>query len=175
MKQIRRGVFETNSSSTHSICISKDEVNNLPSHISFTLGEYGWENDTVYDTAEYLYTALYYLYENEELDSRLKQIEYILNKHNVECTFKNPKDNSYYYIDHAGKLTNLINDLLNDEDKLLRYLFGASVIYTGNDNSNENTDICYAAEETIYDYDSQINYPNPNHDENKYEYYFKGN
>ena len=45
-RQIRRGCFETNSSSTHAICITKTDVNKegLPSHVTFTHGEFGWEN-----------------------------------------------------------------------------------------------------------------------------------
>lgn len=41
MYQIRKGVFETNSSSTHSICISKTPVKNLPEFVRFVPGEYG--------------------------------------------------------------------------------------------------------------------------------------
>ena len=43
-RQIRRGCFETNSSSTHAICITKADVNkeDLPSHVTFTHGEFGW-------------------------------------------------------------------------------------------------------------------------------------
>ena len=43
-RQIRRGVFETNSSSTHAICIAKGDYN-LSKHIDFTIGEFGWENN----------------------------------------------------------------------------------------------------------------------------------
>ena len=41
-RQIRRGTFETNSSSTHAICIAKDDYE-LKDHIDFHTGEYGWE------------------------------------------------------------------------------------------------------------------------------------
>ena len=43
MIQIRNGVFETNSSSTHSICIPKKTSIKRDS-IYFGIGEYGWEN-----------------------------------------------------------------------------------------------------------------------------------
>ena len=62
-RQIRRSCFETNSSSTHAICITKADVNkeDLPSHVTFTHGEFGWEADT-YDSPEdkaaYLYQAI---------------------------------------------------------------------------------------------------------------------
>ena len=66
--QIRRGVFETNSSSVHSISIIKDEFKgSLPKKFTIDCnGEFGWEVDT-YDCpiskAAYLYQAiLYYPY-----------------------------------------------------------------------------------------------------------------
>jgi len=36
-RQIRRGTFETNSSSTHAICITKSDVDkaNLPNYVEF--------------------------------------------------------------------------------------------------------------------------------------------
>ena len=43
MKIIRKNVFETNSSSTHSISISKLNDYILPKEINFTFGEFGWE------------------------------------------------------------------------------------------------------------------------------------
>jgi hypothetical protein len=43
MKQIRKGVFETNSSSTHSICIAKDDGLTIPKSLHFDFGEFGWE------------------------------------------------------------------------------------------------------------------------------------
>ena len=53
MKQIRNGVFETNSSSIHSIAISKEPVINFLDTIHFRLGEFGWEFDEV-DSGDYL-------------------------------------------------------------------------------------------------------------------------
>lgn len=52
MIQIRKGVFETNSSSTHSICISKEKVNAKDvagKKVHFGLGDYGWEFTCVND------------------------------------------------------------------------------------------------------------------------------
>ena len=61
--QIRRGVFETNSSSVHSISIIKDDFKgSLPKKFTIDCnGEFGWEVDT-YDCpkskAAYLYQAI---------------------------------------------------------------------------------------------------------------------
>lgn len=42
-RQIRKSVFETNSSSTHAICITKKKDNyKLPDHIDFEFGKFGW-------------------------------------------------------------------------------------------------------------------------------------
>ena len=62
-RQIRRGVFETNSSSTHSIAIPKRCTKT--NYMSFNIGEFGWGWDEV-DPADYLYTAIYELAETED-------------------------------------------------------------------------------------------------------------
>ena len=86
--QIRRGVFETNSSSVHSISIINDkfEPNNLPKEFTIkTDGEFGWEADTYdspTDKAAYLYQAiLYYDSNNSELldNDKLKIKQNLLN------------------------------------------------------------------------------------------------
>ena len=48
-KQIRQGVFETNSSSTHSMCIHPGNkyVPNM-SKLKIETGEFGWEEETYY-------------------------------------------------------------------------------------------------------------------------------
>jgi len=174
MRVIRKSVFETNSSSTHSICISKEDVNQFPKSIHFGFGEFGWENDEVYNTQDYLYTAIMEL----EMYDCVDKIKAILDKHHISYTFAEKVDSGYWdqgYVDHAEELSDFINDVCNNENKLLRYLFGDSVIYTGNDNSCKSTDLCNSADDTIYDYETNTSLPNPNHDEEHYEYYYKGN
>ena len=176
MKQIRRNVFETNSSSTHSICISKKPVTADGQFIHFYIGEYGWENDCV-DTANYLYTAILCMEDSEDLLEKLKDI---LNYHNINYEFEEPE---YYeegwlkhgYIDHSYDTREFIDAVLNNEDMLMRCLFGDSYVYTGNDNSSDYDNMCYAAYDTIWDDDYKNRIPNPNHDETKYDYFFKGN
>ena len=54
MIQIRDNVFETNSSSTHSLCISKEKFDpkNIPEYLNITVDEdFGWSQIT-YDTPE---------------------------------------------------------------------------------------------------------------------------
>ena len=85
MKQVRRNVFETNSSSTHSICISKAPVT-AGKYIHFRIGEYGWENDCV-NIADYLYTAILEQYDVDEL---LKKLKDILDSYSIEYEFEKP-------------------------------------------------------------------------------------
>lgn len=63
MKLIRRSVFETNSSSTHSISFVPDGVLKFPESVTLTFGEFGWEEETHYDVQTkltYVMTALQY-------------------------------------------------------------------------------------------------------------------
>lgn len=184
MKQIRRNVFETNSSSTHSICISKAPVT-VGKYIHFGIGEYGWENDCV-DIVDYLYTAILCMSDSEQLLEKLKDM---LDRHSIEYEFEKPKyigdeENKwldYGYIDHSDDTREFIDAVLSDDDMLMRCLFGSSCVYTGNDNSSERTDMCYCAESTIYqgewvnDRYLSEEIPNPNHDKTQYDYFFKGN
>ncbi len=55
----------------------------------------------------------------------------------------------------------------------MRYLFGDSVIFTGNDNSCDPEDACFTAEDTIWNDGELIS--NPNYHPDKYDYFFKGN
>lgn len=181
--KIRKGTFETNSSSTHSIAISKDKVNpyNLRNGytIDFNIGEYGWEEDE-YSFPSYMYTALLCADDQESIE----KLKSILNKWGVEYRFQKPE--WYYYsdgfraldnggIDHSREAYPIIMAILNDEDLLTRALFGDSCVYTGNDNSSEGYNMCWCAEETIWDWDKDDEVKNPNHNPEKYDYFFKGN
>ena len=183
MIQIRNSVFETNSSSTHSICIAKKPVDADGCHVDFHIGEYGWELDEV-DPADYLYTAILQF---DDCEDKLNRLKDILDSHGISYTFERPewKNGSGYrwldngYIDHGYETKEFVDAVLNDEDMLMRLLFGNSVVYTGCD-SYPMEKKCWAAEPIIWVYeDLYDNYgeeiPNPNHDEEKYDYFFKSN
>lgn len=181
-RQIRSSVFETNSSSTHSIAISKMPII-IGENICFNIGEFGWENDTA-DTADYLYTAILEQDNSSELLNKLKEI---LDKHSIKYEFEEPiyekftySDDEYLvygYIDHSCELADFIDTILNDEDLLMRYLFGDSTVYTGNDNQDCRPDGCDIAEEYYWTEENgnYIKKPNPYHDSNNYDYFYKGN
>ena len=182
-RQIRSSVFETNSSSTHSIAISKKPVV-IGKSIYFDIGEFGWENDCV-DTADYLYTAIL---EQDNRDDLLNRLKEILDKHSIEYEFKEPEWHKssngeyewleYGYIDHSYELREFLDTILSNEDLLMRYLFGDSNVYTGNDNQDSVPNGCNIAEEYVYVEDESGNYVeqlNPYHDSENYDYFYKGN
>lgn len=166
--QVRTGVFETNSSSTHAICIAKEPVDfdGTIKTITFNIGEFGWELDKL-DTpnikASYLYTAIYSLYYDEEIKESLEFIKQTLESVGIEAIFNTPKFINYDngdkylsgYIDHVNKADTLLKALLSDRDRLLSFLLSSkSFIATGNDNDNQSVSI-------------KVNY--------EHEEYYKGN
>ena len=182
-RQIRSSVFETNSSSTHSIAISKKPVT-AGKHVCFEIGEFGWENSCV-DISDYLYTAIL---EQSEADELLERLKEILDKHSIQYEFEAPiwrnssggkykwLDNGH--IDYSDRTREFIFAVLNDEDLLMRCLFGDSCVYTGNDNQDNEPSGCNIAEEYIYVEDERGNYVeqlNPYHDPENYDYFYKGN
>jgi len=167
MKQVRQNVFETNSSSTHSICIAKDVDIELPESIYFGFGEFGWECntlDSISEKASYLYTGLY---ANDRIDD-VKKIISLLEQKGVKVGFEEPvyKTSTWTtepyeyldnggYVDHSYDLSDFLEAVCNDEQMLLNYLFSPlSFIITGNDNDD-------------YDVSIDVTYP---HDE-----FYKGN
>ena len=146
--QVRRGLFETNSSSTHSIVIGnngEDIYANLPEEVYFGGGEFGWEHEEYRDTqskADYLYTVIVKLH-------LLEAIPYItetLKKWGINAKFQELvektswggntyKDfSNFCYVDHAYNAEGLVKEILKDEALLMNYLFSyGSFIETGND------------------------------------------
>lgn len=161
--KVRKNVFETNSSSTHSICVTKNNIlDEKQNHIEFTIGEFGWEIDeycSPYTKAQYLYTGLL----DNGREDLIENIKSILDSNGITYEFETPQywtssdgykclDNGY--IDHSNELDEFLT-ICCDEDKLMRFLFSSeSFIITGNDNDD-------------YDVGINVSY---DHDE-----YYKGN
>lgn len=181
-RQIRSSVFETNSSSTHSIAISKAPAV-IGKSIHFGIGEFGWENSCA-DTADYLYTAILYVYSSEVAEEKIEHLKRILDKYDVSYEFEEPEywigssGNAYLdngYIDHGDELTEFLEAVFSNEDLLMRYLFGNSIVYTGNDNQDERPSGCNIANAEYYDWDEKKWMKNPYHDSENYEYFYKPN
>jgi hypothetical protein len=133
MKNIRQGVFETNSSSTHSVSVSKDSDGIydtlLPENGILTIeGEdFGWEWQTYNDPKmKAAYAAVYLNYDS----SQTEILEKVLKEHTgaKEIVF-NIKNN---YIDHDS-VDNARS--LFDELTLKEFIFNPkSYLMLGNDN-----------------------------------------
>lgn len=172
MRQIRTGVFETNSSSTHSIIISDDRKKKLflPEKISFGLGNYGWEHrvlSTPEEKASYLYTSIVCAFEKWRAEEYKNQIYAMLSDAGVKCDFEEVVYKSYGRmlwpehcgVDHVGEHDhlNFIEKTVENPKRLLRYLFSdESYVVTGNDNEEEY-------------------YPELLHPSYPHEIYYKGN
>ena len=188
MKTIRRSIFETNSSSTHSICVSKEnvDVKSLPKVVNFRLDNFGWETTEV-NRADYLWTVLVMgqVYYGDrcgyDLNERRQQIETTLLNVGIESIFEDPKFDSHGCIewggiDHWEGFKEFFDLIFEDDQALFRYLFGDSHVYTGNDNSlDDGYDKCCQAIEEIFDDDEHCYKPNQYHNKDKYDYFFKGN
>lgn len=189
-RQIRRSCFETNSSSTHAICITRDGYKKRD-YIEFHIGEFGWEFDTysdVYSRASYLITAIFDC-GKDYADEKLQQLKDILDDNHIEYSIPEPKVDSweydgetrYYYnidgyVDHAGETKEFIEAVLSDSDRLMRYLFGDSMIITGNDNGDAYSDRMYVNEgEEVTKWGTYTNYGGLKPEFDNYEIYEKGN
>ena len=144
---IRRGVFETNSSSIHSICIAKEPLPELefPKKLMFKHGEFGWEYEcyrSVEGKASYLYAAICEIYSDKYKCEEIKNKLYdILSKRGIEIEFEKEYTDEFgfkveSYIDHSWELKDWLDSLLHSKKRLLNFLFSEkSYIHTGNDNS----------------------------------------
>ena len=152
-KQVRKNIFETNSSSTHSIVVGnngEDIYAGLPRKLEFHGDEFGWEHRLYTDTqtkADYLFTSLIYTDTPMEYVERIKSI---LAKWNIETEFDEIEEkryesgyvcyevkDKYCYVDHGTENKDLVKELCEDEAKLMNYLFSdGSYVETSNDNSD---------------------------------------
>lgn len=189
-RQIRRGCFETNSSSTHAICIAKEGYKKRD-YIEFEIGEFGWEFDTYHDMhskASYLITAIFDQ-GKDYADEKLRQLKDILDDNHIEYVIPEPDidsweydDKIYYhydidgYIDHADDTREFLEAVLSDSNRLMRYLFGDSMIVTGNDNGDAFSDYMYVNEgEEVTQWGNYTRYGGLKPEFENYEVYKKGN
>ena len=214
MIQVRNCVFETNSSSVHSICISRDKPKKPKKVIVLDFGEYEWGCECV-SSKNYLWTAIlltksyHYDYKNDkdpdnglylpipEIEAHIKKV---LAEYGVESVIfryprlkpKTEKERKWYWsryedepsIDHYGETEEFVDMCLANDDLLARTILNSdSVVYTGNDNSCDEDNLCYSSEPTIHEslYNDDGNYtgsktmPNPNYEPDKFDYFMKGN
>lgn len=185
-RQIRQGVFETNSSSTHAICISKDhDTSNLklPDTVAFTHGEFGWECETLrgaWEKASYLYEAILGTYGENGAEEKIDHVKEVLSKYGIVCDFEPSSDEIWDngYIDHVGEddMPDWLENMMNDDDVLLTYLFGDAFVITGNDNNDDFRDTLYeVVSEINTDYGTWNEYGGYKKEYDNYDIYYKGN
>lgn len=159
MRKVRRGCFETNSSSVHAICIATDGDVEKAREMIFSFGEYGWEENTLslpQEKLSYALTALFNAY-SEDYD-------YVVEKYNLlKDWFKNEDigvrncwDNCPYdavfgknvfgfgecwhdcgSLDHADEAKEFVDYIFDSKENMFAFLFNEdSYVETGNDNSD---------------------------------------
>lgn len=146
MKKVRRGMFETNSSSTHTIIIT-DQNCEPGALVDFQIGEFGWSHhilSTIDEKASYLYTLACECY-NRDVYQDLYEI---LVKYGVDCECSRPAVFKKYdgyeyldngYVDHCYEGRDFVDAIFHSERRLIRYLFSdESFVITGNDNCDED-------------------------------------
>ena len=159
MRQLRRGVFESNSSSCHSItfggrgalepnCMPIDEDGYIHAHFS----EFGWEIENYYDQESklaYLLTMTAHLngcypyhWSREEQEEAIEEFveTYDFKRISDEIAdYANCKgvilDYSEGYIDHQSIDNNSLDEFLEwNNTNIIDFVFGGVVVHTDNDN-----------------------------------------
>lgn len=148
MLNIRKSLFETNSSSMHSICIQRNnQFIDIPEKLNLQPGEFGWDCEVLTSPltlGSYLYTALLCNLRNNKKELSDWKTYIYEACHNVGCEvdFSEPTVDEYgfthYYIDHGSDyaIIDFLDKLRHNEKRLIRFLFGQhSFIITSNDNN----------------------------------------
>lgn len=150
-KLIRHKVFETNSSSSHSVSVASPDQMVLDSLypdengvLRISGGEFGWEwreyNDAL-TKAQYMITYCKSSYVKEHSDEYLEILKSVLLEQTgaFELEIITPA-NEYYeygYIDHQSIEDNPLDYLFDDPEQLRNFIFSKnSWLFTGNDNDS---------------------------------------
>lgn len=144
MKTVRHAVFETNSSSTHSISINSDtelygsitpDENGV---ITLTGGRFGWEWKRYNDC---LTKANYCAIDSDGSDEKRNMLREVIMEHTgaSDVVFQvttSYKDDEYSYIDHQSVGTS--HPTFSSKENLKNFIFNRnSYLFTGNDNDYE--------------------------------------
>jgi hypothetical protein len=153
MLQVRRGVFETNSSSTHSVCIARGEYVSAKLRVEdgilriFT-GEFGWGPDRFTDAPTKAAYCLTWIKEMGDSEDKTNMLINVLKQHTganaVEFvpafTEESKSEWDFYqwgYIDHQSLEGdgNALIKAWESEDTLAAFIFNSdSILVIDNDN-----------------------------------------
>lgn len=137
---IRKSVFETNSSSSHSITIGigtewDNIIPNEKGNIILEGGEFGWECDSFNDAlTKANYCAIDFLHDKELIEQLKRVIKDYTNCNKVKIkadeSYESP---NWSYIDHQSSGT--IRSRYFTDEELKNFIFNKScILYTDNDN-----------------------------------------
>lgn len=155
MEVIRNGVFETNSSSTHSICISRlgsnnDHLQKFPDGFIYVFpNKFGWEERIYNDPctkASYCLTYVMQFFDHKSMGmnsvlgkDRLEMLTKAIALHesvDEKSVVFSPMSCSYYnwgYIDHQS--SGVCSDAFSSINRLKSFIFNSkSILITDNDN-----------------------------------------
>ena len=197
MITIRRNTFETNSSSTHALAVPNKRMvrSELPSHIDFHLGEFGWDFVEV-NAADYFYTWLFNRYKDNKalLSEKINKLDSILHEYGITATYETEHEftekfsfsNETWthvdtgYIDHTEDLENHFEKMLEHKAVLIKFLCMGRV-FTGTDNCDDKESAMVYRDSPTYE---EYNYngkdvtcrtkKNPYYLKG-YDWFFKGN
>jgi hypothetical protein len=148
--QTRQAVFETNSSSTHSLSISSsstDLLDTLPlneqGEVVLNGGQFGWEVEDYSDAGtKASYAAIYVSEWSGEKSAEFKEVLDTVIKQQTGCSnvvydlstdWSHPRETSY--IDHQSVEGGQLDYLFEDPELLRQFIFNPrSVLHTDNDN-----------------------------------------
>lgn len=162
-KQIRIGVFESNSSSSHSLAIADTSeeflldtiVPNEDGNVVLNGGEFGWAWQKFNDA---LTKANYCAVDSKNDENRIHMLTEVL-KEQTECKdvvldFSDDYDHNWSYVDHQSVGTS--GQAFDSKETLRNFIFNKnSWLFTGNDNS-EAPNGFYDAPDTKYAYALKI-------------------
>ncbi len=176
MQQIRKSVFETNSSSSHSLTMGKGDLVASPfpasvlrqGVVALQVGEYGWEWYRYYSAQEklnYLLTQVTDGHVETDIDElcdmnpNVAMMRKVVKEH-TGCDLQVMPGSGY--IDHQSARGDGGNglELFDDEDKLKRFIFDStSYIQTGNDNGSPPWNIRTDQGENLFYVHAMANVP----------------
>lgn len=142
MKQIRNGVFETNSSSSHSVNISSTgdiDVSLIPNRagvlIIDSVTNFGWEQETYTDAStKAMYSYLQAQYSNDQ--NKIDMVHQVIKDQTgaIEVVFLGDTK-LHAYIDHQSAYYESGFEPLESKESLRNFIFNTnSVLETDNDN-----------------------------------------
>lgn len=152
MKQIRRGVFETNSSSTHSICLAKSwhgTLDNTSDFITLKIKKFYWDYQEIRkfeDKVNFLWTAfIVAIFDNQssyqyKAKAGLKCLLDILKKYKIyyDIDLSVLSEEIYIYIT-SDTIAEILSIFYEEPDKMERFLLlSDSFAIISNDNEEDN-------------------------------------